>query len=112
MEAPAHPKNNSFSLRRKKSNQLSVGEALQLFFEQTNLGEALAINKVKTSWAEVLSPEVASKIDDSWFKNGVFFIKIPHPGWRQELLYGLEQIKDSINRVAGKEICTEVKILG
>lgn len=99
------------NLRRKKSNQLSIGEALELYFEQANLSEKLAIQKVKSNWSEVLSPEIATKIEDSSCRNGVFYIKIPHAGWRQELSYGLEQIKNSINHVAGMEICKQVVLM-
>ena len=102
------PDQNRF--RRKKSNELSIGEAIEIFLDQCGLREVMLINRIRYEWASVVGEQIATATDEVTHRNGIFTVKLRTPNWKNELLYRRAEIKEAINTFAGQEVCKEVWI--
>jgi predicted nucleic acid-binding Zn ribbon protein len=97
-------------LRRKKSNELSLGEAIDLFLDQSGLRGLLLIHRIQSEWTAVVGEMVAAATLRVEHRNGVFIIHLKSPNWKNELMYHRTAIKERINEYAGEAVCTDVWI--
>jgi hypothetical protein len=97
---------------RKKRNEFSLGEAIELYLQEAHLVEKLRLSEVRVDFEIIVGKAIAEKIDRVWFRpqhqQFQCYLTISNPSWRNELLYSQEQIKNAINQYVGKEVCSGV----
>lgn len=94
----------------KKKNDSTLGEALEAFLENNGLKEKALVQRAISEWTVIVGEAVAAQTGRIWFANGIFYVEIRHPAWRQELQMGKSRIKDLINQYLGASLVQEVRI--
>lgn len=94
----------------KKSNDLSLREAIQEFLNVYHLDDKLLERKVVESWGTVMGIMVGNHTTDIYIRNKKLYVKVDSAALRSELSYAREKIRDVLNKEAGSEVITEVNI--
>lgn len=89
---------------------LSLGDAIKHFLISCNLQDETDIRKVIDSWENLMGKPIAAHTEKLWFSNGIFFIQINSPVWKNELSMAKLKIKSLLNDKIGREIVKEVRL--
>lgn len=97
----------------KKSNEISLGDAIQKFLKESGLEEKAQVKKVIHEWERIMGKPVAENTKNKWFNEntGIFYIEMSNPVWKSELNLARGRIRDILNRELGAERIKDVKIL-
>lgn len=94
-----------------RKNELSIGEAIEAFLEERGLKNQAAAERVITYWPQVVGHAIAENTESLWFREGVFYVRMRHPMWKNELSMAKSKLRELLNRAAGSEVVQEVRIL-
>ncbi|TAE51375.1 MAG: DUF721 domain-containing protein [Bacteroidetes bacterium] len=89
---------------------LSLGEAIESFLDQHGLRDDADMHQILTDWEQLMGRPVATQTEKIWFEQGVLFIRISNPVWKNELTLARIKIRDMINQRVGRELVTEVRV--
>ncbi|MCB9234005.1 MAG: DUF721 domain-containing protein [Bacteroidia bacterium] len=95
----------------KKSNEFSLGEAIELYLNENGIKEKSLVQRVIADWEKIMGKPVADHTEQLWWSKGVFHIKVSHPAWKNELSMSRSKIKDLLNKELGASLIQEVKIV-
>jgi predicted nucleic acid-binding Zn ribbon protein len=98
-------------MKYKKANEMSIGDALGAFLDQTHLTEKLLARKLTTEWATYAGEILAKHTEEVWFKDGVLFVRLDAPDWKHELLYSRTELKNALNKALDHDLIQEVRVL-
>jgi len=90
---------------------LSLGEAIEAYLKKNGLTEEAAIQKVIAEWDVLMGKAIAQNTDKVWFANGIFYVRMTSPLWKNELQMARIKLKELLNRELGMELVQEVKIM-
>ena len=96
---------------QKKKNEMSMGEAIQAYLEQNGLKDKSLIQGVIGNWGTIMGRPIAENTERVWYNQGIFYVKMNNPVWKNELNLGRSKIKDTLNKEMGRELINEVKII-
>ena len=94
----------------KKSNQQTLGQALEYFIKQSGKEELIWEVKAEEAWQVVMGKFFEKYTDRIEVRQRVLYVKINSPAMRQELMMGKSKIIANINEELKKEFLVEVKI--
>lgn len=89
---------------------MSMGEAIQAFLKKNGLEEKSLIQGVIGNWGTLMGRPIKENTERIWYRDGVLYVKMNNPVWRNELNLGRSKIRDMLNKEMGKDLITQVKI--
>lgn len=95
----------------RKRNEASLGDAISAWLEGAGLDVRAAAHKILQDWPNVVGPAVAAQAQPLEIRGGVLYLRVPAPAWKQELNLRSPEIVAAVNRAAGREICSAVRIV-
>ncbi|MCB0794142.1 MAG: DUF721 domain-containing protein [Flavobacteriales bacterium] len=94
----------------KRSNELSLGEAIQDMVRELGLQERLDAAEVVTIYDEVVGPLIARHTRRVALKRGTLIIEVDSSPLRQEISYLKEDIRSRINERMKRQVVTSVTL--
>jgi hypothetical protein len=91
-----------------RKNDISLGDAIDLFLKNQKLGNEVHEARMQSYWPELMGASVARQTERLWFKDGVLHIKLAHPLLRRELQFSKDKIREEMNKILIKPIVQEV----
>lgn len=95
---------------RRKSNDVSLQEAMQLYLRQFHLEDAYIEARIKNNWSEIMGQLIGSQTSNVNYKKGTLNISVNIGVLKSELNHGKEQVKKLVNDYLGNEYIKEVNI--
>ena len=90
---------------------MSLGEAIKAYMKQNNLQDTALIQQVIHDWGRLMGRPIHENTEKVWFREGVLYVRMNNPVWKNELQLGKSRIKDLLNKEMGRELINEVKIV-
>lgn len=91
-------------------NDFTLKQALQQMLGESGLEAQRQARRVLADWPQVAGPQVAAQTQHLELRKGILYVSIPHPVWRQQVNHQRLELLQAVNRYAGIEICTEIRI--
>ena len=95
----------------KKKNELSLGDALENYLQNTGMKEKVLVQRVISDWETLMGKPVAEHTNKIWFTKGILYVEMNHPAWKQEMTMSQTKIVEVVNRHLGAELVKEVKVV-
>lgn len=92
----------------KKSNLVSVGDAINEFLKQEKLDVKLSRFAIKNSWEEIVGKHVANNTVNMSFNETTLFLTLKSAALKQELSFRKEDIITNINRFCGYRLIKDI----
>ncbi len=89
---------------------IALADLLRGFVRDFKLDTELAKTRIPRYWAQTLGERLASKTEVRSFEDGVLRIHVPEASWRSELNLRKEELRQSINRLAGSDLVRTIII--
>ncbi len=89
---------------------MSIGEAIEAYLKERGLTSEVSVQKVLNSWPKIMGRAIAENTEKAWFNNGIFYLKMRTPVWKNELSMAKSKIKDMLNREIGYDLIHEVRV--
>jgi hypothetical protein len=97
-------------LNRKKSNEFSLGAAIEAWIEQTKLEDGLRFERVRANWSHIVGPLIASRTEGIWMIEGVIYLRMKSPSWNHEVSFARDRIRHEINAYVNHPLCSDVRL--
>ena len=94
----------------KRSNDISLGDAIRDFLSSYHLDEKLLEKQVMQSWERVMGKMVSQHTIRLNISNKVLYIKVDSAALRNELSFAKESIRKALNAEVKSEVIREVVI--
>lgn len=91
-------------MTEKKKTRLSVGsEVLQSIFENGNspLSQQFLRWKLWKKWSDFVGPTLGEVCAPVGYRKGVLYVWVKHSTWMQQIVFGLNPMRDQINARLG-----------
>jgi len=96
----------------KKSNEVSLGEAISEFLKRNKLDEKLMETEIYARWEELVGRSVNLKTQSVQLKNGSLVVKITSSVLRKELAMRKSAILEQINmRLMGRYEISDIRFM-
>jgi len=95
----------------KKTNQSSIKDALELYLKHFNLLDGYHQAAMLSIWEKLMGQTINNRTESLKFKNGILEIRFNSSVLREEMKFGKDKIKETLNRELGKRVIQEVVIL-
>jgi hypothetical protein len=92
----------------RKSNQSTLGEAINEFLKAFKLDEKLAETKAVGAWENLMGPTVSRLTKNIYIRNRTLYVELSSAVLREELSFGKEKIKKMLNEEAGVSVIDNV----
>jgi len=92
----------------RRSKIISLGEALNDYIKEMNLGEKLMETGVVNSWEEIVGKAISSRTSKVYIKNHILYIHLKSSVVRNELLMLKGTLLERLNAKAGSEIIKDI----
>ena len=95
---------------KKSRNYISLGDAIEQFLSKHGLKKQAKFHQLKSEWAQLMGAPIAANTEKMWLHDGILYIKMRNPVWRQELQLARNKIMAMANEYMELEAVKEVKI--
>ncbi len=95
----------------KRGNESSIGDAIQAYLQSIGMKEKALVQRVIGDWERIMGKAIAENTDRTWYDEGIFWIKVPNPAWKQELSMAKSKIRETLNKELGAELIREVRVV-
>lgn len=95
---------------KKSRNYISLGDAIEQFLAKHGLKKQAKFHELKSEWAKLMGAPIANNTEKMWLHEGILYIKMKNPVWRQELQLARNKILKMANEHMGIEAVKEVRI--
>lgn len=85
----------------KRTDPISVGEALQDFFERRRLSQGTIEGRAVALWGEIVGPYAAAATEDVYIRSGVIYVTFSSASVKAEIMMRRNFILAEINRELG-----------
>lgn len=94
----------------KRTDPISVGDALTDFFEQRRLRQGVAEGSAIDLWGEVVGPYVAEATEDVYIRAGVIYVHFSSPSVRVEVVMRRNFIISELNEKLGSRTVRSIVV--
>ena len=94
-----------------KKNEYNIADAINAFLESNGIKEKALVQRVIGDWEKIMGKALSDNTEDLWFDRGIFYVKMSHPTWKNELTLAKTKLKDLLNKELGGELVKEVRIV-
>lgn len=92
----------------RRSNTQSLGEVVQEYIRQMNIGHKLKEVEIIKSWEQLLGKNVSKATSNIYIRNRVLFVELRSSIVRNELSMIKEEILKRINENAGEQVIEKI----
>jgi len=92
----------------KRNEPAGIGDILKKMVQTTSLGKELEKARIVESWADVAGPYLSQHGRPATIKDGTLTIDADSPVWMHKYSYRKWDIIRRANRLAGKELISDV----
>ena len=84
---------------------------IQTLLADTGIEKAVLQHKSLLIWKEIVGETIANNSEPSDVKHGVLTVKVSTPVWRNELVFRKKEILEKLNKVLGKDVIKDIKLV-
>jgi predicted nucleic acid-binding Zn ribbon protein len=92
----------------RRSKTISLGEAINDYIKEMNLGPRLMETSVINSWEETVGRAISSRTTKIYIRDHILYVHLSSSVVRNELLMLREALREKINQKAGMEVIREI----
>lgn len=92
-------------------HEFSIGDAINKYLKERGLKDTADIHRIIREWPKLMGKAIAENTSQIWFKEGVFFVQMDSPIWKNELSMAKSKIREVVNRELDRDLVQEVKVL-
>jgi predicted nucleic acid-binding Zn ribbon protein len=92
----------------RRSKTISIGEAMQDYIREMNLGPKLKELSIIDSWENMVGKAISTRTSKIYIKDGILYVHLKSSIVRNELMMIREALKEKLNNQAGEEIIKEI----
>ena len=92
----------------RKSNDMSIGEAIKAMMEQYNIKSKYDATKLQDDWPNIVGPMIAKHTVTISARGDVLFVSLDSSALRQELSFSKESFLEKINDALGEKTFNEL----
>lgn len=89
---------------------VKIAQALEAFIREQGWEQKLKKADVLRLWSEIAGSMIASRTKAEKIIDGVLYITVENPAWRNELVYQSEELRVKLNQRLGTTIIKEIKL--
>ena len=86
-----------------------IGNVFTQLFRDLGIEKAIQQNMAVTRWAEIVGERIAQISTAERIENGVLFVKVSSPVWRNELVFMKSNLINSVNEALAKTLVKDIK---
>ncbi len=79
-----------------------IGNVFTQLFNDLGINKAIQQNMAVSRWAEIVGERIAQISEAERIENGVLFVKVSSPVWRNELVFMKSNLINSVNEALAK----------
>lgn len=87
-----------------------LSELLKSFIASRHLDGELDKARIPKYWEDVVGKGLAARTQIRSFEGGTLRVHVPEAAWRHELILRRDELRRSINHLAGKDLVREIVI--
>ena len=95
----------------KKSNESTLGEAIQQFIDSYRMDDKLREVGITNAWEPVVGKMIASHTTKLYVKNRKLHVKMDSSVIVNELKYARKKIMKALNKEAGQDVIEDIVFL-
>ncbi|MCM4154449.1 DUF721 domain-containing protein [Gramella sp. AN32] len=95
-------------MRKRKNEEMKLGDLLKSFVDENKLDKGLDQVKVKDVWEQQMGPAIKKYTTSLKLKNGILYVELSSSVLREELSYGKEKIIKILNEEMGKQLINKL----
>jgi predicted nucleic acid-binding Zn ribbon protein len=92
----------------RRSKTISIGEAMQDYIKEMNLGPKLKELSLIDSWENMVGKAISSRTSKVYIKDKILFVHLKSSIVRNELMMIREGLREKLNQQAGEEVIKEI----
>jgi len=93
----------------RRSNEILLKEAIELFLKQYKLDFKLNETRVMSAWPEVVGELIARHTNQLSVRDRILYVKVDSAPLREELSYQRSKLVKKLNQTAGTEAIDDIK---
>jgi predicted nucleic acid-binding Zn ribbon protein len=86
-----------------------ISQLIRQFIESIGIGEKIEENFAIAYWDKAVGKEISEQTEPFKITDGVLFVKVADPAWRNELQFLKAEIITKLNKVLKKNIVKDIK---
>ncbi|MBL7025138.1 MAG: DUF721 domain-containing protein [Candidatus Marinimicrobia bacterium] len=86
-----------------------IGNVFTQLFNDLGINKAIQQNMAVSRWAEIVGERIAQISEAERIENGVLFVKVSSPVWRNELVFMKSNLINSVNEALAKTVVKDIK---
>ncbi|NQV16105.1 DUF721 domain-containing protein [bacterium] len=86
-----------------------IGNVFTQLFRDLGIDKAIQQNMAVSRWAEIVGERIAEISVADRIENGVLFVKVSSPVWRNELVFMKSNLISSVNDALAKTVVKDIK---
>ncbi len=86
-----------------------IGNVFTQLFRDLGITKAIQQNMAVSRWAEIVGNRISEVSEAEKIENGVLFVKVSSPVWRNELVFMKSNLISSVNEALAKNIVKDIK---
>lgn len=95
---------------KRKSNETTLAEAMQMMLSEYRLGFELHERRIQSLWHTLMGKTISTYTSGVTVRKNILYLSIISAPLKQELSYSKDKIKAMINRELGEEYLEDVVI--
>ena len=92
----------------RRSKTISLGEAMQDYIREMNLGPKLKEIGLIDSWENLVGKAISSRTSKIYIRDKILFVHLKSPIVKNELMMIREALREKLNSQAGEEVIKEI----
>ncbi|UCF64307.1 MAG: DUF721 domain-containing protein [bacterium] len=86
-----------------------VSQLIEQFLKSMGIGDKIEENYAIVYWEQAVGKEIAQHTEPYKITQGILFVKVSDPAWRNELQFFKNEIIEKLNQKIGKKIVKDIK---
>jgi len=86
-----------------------IGNVFSQLFRDLGIDKAIQQNQAVSRWADIVGERIAQISTADRIENGVLYVKVNSPVWRNELVFMKGNLINSVNDALAKNIVKDIK---
>jgi predicted nucleic acid-binding Zn ribbon protein len=92
----------------RRSKTISIGEAIQDYIKEMNLGPKLKELSLIDSWEDMVGKAISTRTSKVYIKDKILYVHLKSSIVRNELIMIREALREKLNNQAGEEVIKEI----
>ena len=86
-----------------------LGNVFAQLFKDLGIDKAIQQNMAVSRWAEIVGDRISQISEAQRIENGVLFVRVSSPVWRNELVFMKSNLINSMNEALTKNVVKDIK---